>query len=402
MSPAALNLRHLRALAAVIRLRSFSAAAKAVGITQPAVTQAMGKLDALLGTALLDRSDGVVEGTDAGILLSARAEAADAALATAFRPQRKGGIGARSGAQADVTMAQLTALLGVADHGSYAAGASALGLAQPTLHRAVAELERLVDLVLVERRGRGVGLTGAGERLAAAARLALAELQAGLDELAVLAGRDQGKIRIGAHGAAIARLLPQAIARFLAEHPPVMIEVQEVEGEAAADRLREGRLDALLVLDGPALEHQAVVRTPIGEEPLVVAARTGHALLEGQAPGLLRLAQAGWAVPPVGQDERNAWDKLFLDGGLYPPTPSATCPSLPALAEIAARSDLLTIAPRNAIADSGGRLSALGAPLAAHRRLVLATRAGWAPTPAQATFLEEIRAIAASGSILSF
>lgn len=401
MSPGDFNLRHLRILAAVVRHGGFGAAAKTVGVTQPAVTQAIGKLEKLLGMPVVDRGGGQTRPLDAGVLLAARAEAAEAALAAAFRPQRKGGIGGRSGAEADVTMAQLTAFLAIADHGSYAAGAAALKLAQPTLHRAVAELERLSGLALLERRGRGVGLNAAGERLAAAARLALAELQAGLDELAVLAGRDQGTIRIGAHPAALARLLPQAIARFLAEHPPVVIEVQQLEGKAAAERLRAGQVDALLALDGPALRDQAIQRTPLAEAPFVIAARAGHPLLTGAAPGPVRLAQAGWAVAPAGHEGRTAWDKLFFDGGLFPPAPSVTCPSLPALVELIARSDLLSVVPEDAVADSGGRIATLGAPLATLRRLVLATRTGWAPTPAQATFLDELRT-AAGGSVLAF
>jgi DNA-binding transcriptional LysR family regulator len=400
VSPATLNLRHLRALAATIRLGSLSAAAKATGITQPAVTQGIGRLEALLGTQLLDRSAGQARPMDAGLLLAARADAAATALAAAFRPQRKGGMGGRAGAEADISMAQLTALIAVADHGSYAAAAAALSLAQPSVHRAVAELERLAGIALVERRGRGIAVTAAGERLAAAARLALTELQAGLDELAVLSGRDQGKVRIGADPAGLA-LLPQAIARFLSEHAPVVIEVEQVEGADAADRLGAARLDALLVLEGPRLADRDIERTELSQEPFVIAARAGHPLLAGAVPGLVRLAQAGWVVAPAGQAERTAWDGLFLDGGIYPPAPNVTCPSPAGLVEIAARSDLLTVVPRGAVAGSGGRLAMLGAPLRKLRRLVLATRAGWAPTPAQATFLDEVRT-AASRSALAF
>jgi DNA-binding transcriptional LysR family regulator len=45
MQPADFNLRHLRALAATLRLGSLGAAAKAVGISQPAVTQAIARLE---------------------------------------------------------------------------------------------------------------------------------------------------------------------------------------------------------------------------------------------------------------------------------------------------------------------------------------------------------------------
>lgn len=395
MTPAAFNLRHLRALAETVRLGSFTAAAKAVGISQPAVTQAIARLEALTGLPLITREAGRVAPTDAGILLGARADAAAAALAEAFRPARKGGIGGRAGAADDVTMAQLTALVAFGEHGGYAPGADALGISQPSLHRSVTELERIVGVALTGRQGRGVALTDAGARLAAAFRLALGEYQAALDELAILSGRDQGAVRIAAHPAALARMLPAAIARFRAEHPPVTIEIAPA-GADAADRLRGGRIDALVTLHDPALGEFET--RALGDDPLVVAARGDHPL-HGSTPGLMRLATFGWALPPAGSGERAGMERLFLDGGLYAPAAVVTCPDAGAALDIVARCDLLTVASAAAVERHPGRLATLPIAVPVRRPLVLATRSGWAPTPAQATFLDEIVAAASAGRL---
>lgn len=394
MTPADFNLRQLRALAETVRLGSFTAAAKAVGISQPAVTQAVARLEALTGRKLIERGTAGILPTDAGILLGARADAVAVAMAGAFRPIRSGGAGGKGGAERAVTMAQLTALVALAEQGSYAAGAQALGIALPSLHRSVGELEKLAEVGLVERRGRGVALTTAGERMAAAFRLALGELRAAVDEQAVLAGRDQGAIRIGAHPDA-SHLLTGVIARFLAEHPPVTVEV-EAAGADGIERLRGGRVDAVIALNPRSQEDIAIA--PLADDPLVVAARAGHALGQAGMPGLVRLARFGWVLPPPGSDRRAAFDGMFLDGGLYAPSPGVTCPDAVAALELVAGSDLLTIASKSAV-ERGDHLIAIGAPLPMPRTLALVTRVGWAPTPAQATFLEEIRAAAA---ILSF
>lgn len=395
MKAAALNLRHVRALAATVRTRGVGAAAQEIGVSQPAVTQAIGKLEATTGVKLLERSSSGVTPTDGGILLAARAEAAAAALADAFRSYRRGGTGGRTGADRDLTMAQLQALLAVADGGSYAAGAAATGLALPTLHRAVGDLERLCGVNLIERQGRGIALTGAGTRLARACRLALVELQAGLDELAVLAGRDQGAIRIAAVPAATARLLPLAAARFLTQHPPVRIEIEPADS-GAEERLRDGRLDALIRLDdGLGAKFETA---PLMDVQLRIVARAGHPLAGAPSIGLVRLSGFGWALPPAGTDERSSWEKMFLDGGLYPPAVGVTCAAPEALRSLVAESDLLTLLSSEALEASGDtRLTSIGDPMPGSRRpLVLATRRGWFPTPAQATFLEEIRARAAA------
>lgn len=393
MKASALNLRHVRALATSVRTGSLSGAATALGLTQPAVTQAIGRLEALTGTRLLDRSTAGVTPTDGGLLLAARADAAAAALAAAFRPFRQGGTGGRAGADQDISMAQLQALLALADGGSYVAGAAASGLTQPSLHRAVGDLERLCGVALVERRGRGVGLTAAGLRLARAGRLAVAELDAALDELAVLAGRDQGVVRVAAVPSALHRLVPNAAARFLRAHAPVSLELEEAAMPAATERLRDGLIDALVAEADPPLSTDGLTAEPLIDLHFWVAARADHALA-GAAPGLARLGSFGWALPPTSSAEQQAWERMFLNGGLYPPAAQVIC-APPALLTLVAQSDLLTLASGEALEASGLPLARVGEPVRGGR-LMLFHRSNWYPTPAQATFLDDLRDEAAA------
>ena len=70
------NIRHLAAFAATVRHGSVTRAARAVNLTQPALTQAIGGLEASLGTSLFERSAaGMLPGPPA-LLLAPRVEAA--------------------------------------------------------------------------------------------------------------------------------------------------------------------------------------------------------------------------------------------------------------------------------------------------------------------------------------
>ncbi|MBI0539657.1 LysR family transcriptional regulator [Roseomonas sp. KE2513] len=69
-----MDLRELRGFVEVARLRSVSAAAKALHIAQPALTRQIRKLEQELGTVLFVRSARGVEPTAAGALLLRRAE----------------------------------------------------------------------------------------------------------------------------------------------------------------------------------------------------------------------------------------------------------------------------------------------------------------------------------------
>ena len=76
------ELRHLAALEAVVRTRSFGAAARELGYTQSAVSQQIAQLESVVGQKLFDRPGGPrrVEPTEAGLLLLRHADAIVARL----------------------------------------------------------------------------------------------------------------------------------------------------------------------------------------------------------------------------------------------------------------------------------------------------------------------------------
>src|SRR5690606_13345587 len=74
------NLRHLRALLAVADTGSVTAAAFQCGVTQPAVTQSIGKLEREAGPALFRRTPHAIVPTAAGTILAERVRRAFAIL----------------------------------------------------------------------------------------------------------------------------------------------------------------------------------------------------------------------------------------------------------------------------------------------------------------------------------
>ena len=284
-----LNLRHLGAFAAIARLGGVGAAAAAANLTQPAVTQGLAKLERQLDTALFDRAPRGMAATPAAAILAPRVEAALALIAS---PR--------------VTMAQLRALVAVAGGGSYVDAGAVTGLAAPSLHRAVRDLSLALGRPLVARRGRGLVLTDAGRRTARAFRLALAELSAGLAEIAALAGRPGARIAIGAMPLARARLLPAVVVAFHRAYPATEIVIAEGSHAELIEPLRDGDLDLLIgALRDPA-PGPDVVQTPLFADRPMVIARAGHPLA-GTEPDLDALAGFGWIMPAAGTPLRTMW-----------------------------------------------------------------------------------------------
>lgn len=382
IAPYDLNLRHLRALSAIVAHGSMSAAAQAVNLSQPALTQGLAKLERQLGTALFDRrSDGVTP-TEAGLLMAARATAAVEHLIAAT----KGGL-RRGFARPEhlMTASQLHALLALADAGSFVGAATATALSQPALHRAVRDLEQMCGHALAERRGRGVVLTAAGRRLARGVRLAAGEIAAGIDELGD--EQDSGRIAIGAMPLPRALLLPQAIAAFVGGTPRAVVDVAEGSWRELVDPLRDGVIDLMvgaLRVETPAgLEQRALF-----DDALVVIARAGHPLAAVPDPGLDDLARFGWIVGQVDTPLRAHWDALFA--GRTPPPAPIECGSVMVIRGVLRDSDLLTLLSPDQVALEirSGLLTIVGRPLPHCTRTIgITTRTGWRPTAAQRRFV---------------
>lgn len=377
--PFDLNLRHLRVLGDVVRERSLNRAADAAGLSQPALTQGLGKVERQLGVMLFDRHPDGVTPTPAGLALAERAARAFDLLAIA---SRRTGRGARGFSRPErvMTATQLEAFLHFADAQGFAGAAVVSGLSQPAIHRAVRELEQICAAPLAERRGRGMVLTPAGRSLARGVRLAAGEIAAGIAEAHGDEG-EGGRIAIGAMPLSRALLLPRALALFLTEAPRAVVDVVEGSWRELVDPLLDGVIDIMV----GALRDDAppgVEQVPLFTDRLAIFGRRGHPL-EGAAPDLATLAARPWVVGPHGTPLRAHWEALF--GDVKPAVP-VECGSVMVIRGLLAQSDLLTLLSPDQVAleVDAGMLARIGPELDTSIRTIgISTRTGWRPTHAQ-------------------
>uniref|UniRef100_UPI003B3BAA05 LysR family transcriptional regulator n=1 Tax=Sphingobium sp. TaxID=1912891 RepID=UPI003B3BAA05 len=287
-----INLRHLHATVEIADRGTMNAAATAVNLTQPAITQALARFERLLGVPLFERRHDGMAVTEAGALLVPRFRAALDHIASPH-----------------VTMARFRALIALADGGSYPAAAVLTGLSMPSLHRAVNDLGLSLRRPLVRRQGKVVVLTDAGVRMARSFRLARVELIAALSELAALKGQETRSIAIGAMPLSRARVLPSAVSRFLRRRPGVRITIVEGSRAELIEPLRNGSIDLMVgALRHPLLEADFQQSALFEDRPVVIA-RAGHPLA-GTKPDLAELAQYPWIVAAAGAPLRESWEAL--------------------------------------------------------------------------------------------
>lgn len=378
MDSSQLNLRHLHAMAAIERLGSMTAAAQAISITQPAITQALAKLESQLDHQLFERRPDGMSSLPAAAIFAPRVEAA------------LSHIGSRR-----VTMASLRAMVAVADAGSYSEASVATGLAQPSLHRAVRELSLSLKRTLVERRGKGIALTEQGRRTARAFRLARAELEAGLSELGSLSGRETGRIVVGAMPLCRARLLPTTVTAFHRKHPESEVVIVEGSFRELVEPLRDGAIDVMIGALRPKAPADDVVQNELLVDRLVVLGRKDHPLakLEGNVSAD-DLARFPWTISAKGTPLRIQWDHLFASAGVAPPQIPVESGSVIANREILRQSDFLTLLSPDQVAvelEAGWLIRICDAPDNLERTIGTTTRSEWRPTTMQASFIDTLQ-----------
>lgn len=391
-APSDLNLRHLRAVAAIAAQHSMSAAARAVNLSQPALTQGLAKLERQLGAELFHRHAGGMSATAEGERLARRAAAALSHLAAAARAIGRGGGRGFTRPDLLMTSAQTRAFVALADSGSFVGAATATGLSQPALHRAVRDLEQVSGAALVERRGRGVAVTPAGRRLARGIRLAYAEIAAGIAETRADRGTRTGRLVVGAMPLCRALLLPAALAELMREAPDAAIDVVEGSRRELVEPLRDGLIDLMIGALRDAIATD-LTQHPLFTDRLVIVARAGHPLAGSGAVSRDDLARFPWVIGRVGTPLRGLWERLF-EGSPLPVAP-IECGSVMVIRGILRDSDLLTLLSPDQVAMEveSGMLAAIDVPADLPSRVIgVTTRAGWHPTPLQARFLDLLRA----------
>ncbi len=194
-----------------------------------------------------------------------------------------------------LSVARLRVLREVASRGSFSAAAEALSYTQSAVSQQIAALEAQTGVMLLERRPRGVRLTGAGQTLVEHAEGILARLDAAEEELAAIAGLRGGELRMASFPTAGSTLMPLAIARFRASYPEVELTLAEGEPEQIAPRLHAGEFDLALLFEFDGAEEPASLkRVKLLEDPMYLALPHGHPLAHKSTLRLEDLRGEAW------------------------------------------------------------------------------------------------------------
>jgi len=395
-----LSLRHLDAAVVVARNGSISSASTAVNLSQPALTQALAKLEKLVGHRLFERQSHGTVPTNAGQLFITRAERGlERIVEGGRRFRRSAQLTPIAHLERIASMGQFRALNAVERAGSYALAAREIGLSQPSVHRAVKELELILGAPLFVPNGRSIRTTQEAVRLISSIRLMVAELQAGLDELEALNLEGAGRIMIGTLQLPRAGLLPEALARFARHHPYATIIVIEGPYGELLGQLRNGDLDLIVGALRDQTPTADVQQSPLFADDLFIVARADHPLVATKSPRLGALRSYPWVIGAHGAPMRDIWEAMFSGSKL--PVVRVECSSVLIARGLLLEDNWLALMypDQFRIEQAAGLLAPIGRPVTGSRRSIgITTRADWQPTATQAALVLELEAAGARRS----
>ncbi|MFP1132642.1 LysR family transcriptional regulator [Asticcacaulis sp. W401b] len=394
--PGIFNLRHLEAAAEVARLGTISRASAVVNLSQPTLTQGIAKLELQIGQRLFNRERGGCAPTPAGQIFLPRVDRALSRIEECCSHIRKvGRLSPLSFPQRHISSTQLRAFLFVERFGSFSEAARQLSLSQPAIHRATRELELVLGVSLFIRVGQYLRPTVSGERLGRDVRLALAELRAGLDDIASLSSVHSGRLTIGTLPLARAALLPQTLSRFYSIAPAAEIVVLEGPYLEHLSALQGGEIDVIIGALRSTEGLPDIRQVTLFEDDLYIVGRKGHPL-EGQPVPYEALSCYPWVIGAPGAPMRLYWERLFEHASR--PAQTVQCSSILTTRGLLLAGDWLALmsADQFRIEQAAGLLQPLSGCLAGSRRDIGITfRRDWLPSSLQAAFLETLKAVAA-------
>ncbi|MFJ8133928.1 LysR family transcriptional regulator [Streptomyces hydrogenans] len=260
---------------------------------------------------------------------------------------------------------RLRILQHLAAYGTVAATAEALHLTPPAVSQHLAALQKEAGTPVVEKQGRTLRLTAAGELLVAHAEIILAELAAAESGLASLRSGRRGIVRITAFASAARTLVVPLWQRLAGTDtaPELSLRLSVQEPDQALDELHKRSTDLALVhsytvlpRSFPAAYEQALLL----EEPVLLALHLRQADELGLRPGrpvdLSRTADMPWLTPGP---ETSCYEMIQRACGAagFVPDIRARSSDFAVLAALVAAGAGIALIPRMALPDATELLS---------------------------------------------
>ena len=243
----------------------------------------------------------------------------------------------------------LATLRAVVELGGVEQAARALHIGQPAVTKRLRALDDSYGLPLMQRRGRKLGLTEAGEKVYAFSRLALDHQKSLTEDLRRLRqGRD--RLRLEVTFAIGERLLPDLLLAFADNHPDFHIDSRMGYSRRIQTRVATGLADLALLELAP--DHSDILVQKWLDDELVLVCAPQHPLARRNRIEIDELTQQEYVLREAESSTRITLDRELQDIGIAQLPTALEVGSTDTIVEIVCRGRYLSFLPRFAVIDA--------------------------------------------------
>ncbi len=202
----------------------------------------------------------------------------------------------------------------VVERGSFSGAAEELDISQPAVSFQIRALEESVGHRLLDRSGRRVGLTEAGEIAYRFTKRMMAienELERELQELGDTIA---GPLVLGSSTGPGELVLPRLLGRFAEAHPDVRVRLAVLDTQTVCDRVLEDELELGVV--GAARAQRGLVFEPFMRDELVAIVPPGHRFADRASIGIAELTSQPLLIQQEGSGVRSVVEQALRDSGV--------------------------------------------------------------------------------------
>jgi len=214
---------------------------------------------------------------------------------------------------------RLQVLREVANRGTAAAAAKALFLTPPAVTYQLAELEREVGVPLLDRTGRSIQLTPAGQRLVEHADVILSSCELALADVRAFSDEVRGTVRLAVFRAAPGGVTLAALLSLSRNYPELQVLTTDLDPVRAVSALRAGQLDIALTYEWgltPGPRSAGIDREALFTEPMVMVLPASSA--DDPPKSIREFADASWCVAQDEEHGRGAIEHVARHYGFQP------------------------------------------------------------------------------------
>lgn len=210
-----------------------------------------------------------------------------------------------------LSLNHLATFITIAESGSFRSAAVRLNISQSALSVHIRQLERMLEVKLLDRTTRSVALTAEGYRLLPVAQMLATELTGTAKLLTEEARAKKRIVRFATVPFTLSRCPPDLLKTFCDRHPGIEVRLAIRESSTMAEELvKNGEADIGLVYRKP--EHDGRDFCAVFYETLMAVVPAGESAFAGMTGVTLReLARFPFVIQPEGTFMREVLDSNF-------------------------------------------------------------------------------------------